>query len=234
MARHVEEDKSIEPVADICSSIAGALESDPVTTDLSSTWDALTAKADTLSTTKRTLTRTLGRARAKLEVADASWDPEIAAFGRDVVNETDGKRDQPPYTRFFKNVTPSEAQKFGIDREVEQGETWVGELAREPNEPLAVKWSPRLTAATGQLKGCSTGRKDALKALALHNIAEELFIDDLNREIDLLEGELIKRFPRQPKRVASFLEALRPRNTSKRNDNDDNGNDNGNGNTDKP
>ena len=33
---------------------------------------------------------------------------------------------------------------------------------------------------------------------------------DVNRELDVLEGELLKLFPGQPKRVAAFLEATRP------------------------
>jgi hypothetical protein len=36
-----------------------------------------------------------------------------------------------------------------------------------------------------------------------------LFIDDVNREIDRLEGDLKKLFPGEPDRVASYLAATR-------------------------
>jgi hypothetical protein len=37
-----------------------------------------------------------------------------------------------------------------------------------------------------------------------------LLIDDVNREIDRLEGDLKKLFPDAPNRVASYLAATRP------------------------
>lgn len=215
MATHLPENRAINAVADVCSAIAGALDSDPETQQLAPTWEGLTAKADTLAAARRTAERNLARARAKLHVADAKWDPEVGAFGRALVDQSGGKRDQPPYTRFFKAVTPSDAQTFGIDREVQHGKDWIAELARDPNEPLAKEWTPRLSVATENLDTCSKNRGSALRAVALQDTAEELFIGDVNREIDILEGELLKLFPGQPKRVAAFLEATKPR-TSKR------------------
>ncbi len=211
MATHVREDAAIETAADICGSIAGGLEADPVAKHLAPIWDALTAKADALSAARRTAERTLARARAKLAVFDAVWDPEIAAFGRDMVDRSAGNRDQAPYTRFFKTTTPSAAQEFGIDREVQQGKAWIAESGRDPNEELAKKWTPRLTAVTANLETGSANRRNALQAVALQGTAEELFISDINLEIDRLEGELLKLFPGQPKRVAAFLDATKPR-----------------------
>jgi hypothetical protein len=210
MATHLPENATIQTAADACAGVAGGLDSDPATQNLTPLWDALTNKGDTLMGARRLAERTLGRARAKLAVMDALWDPEIAAFGRDVVDETGGKRDQAPYTRFFKTVNPSTAQTFGTDREVELGKSYIAELNRIPNETLATKWIPRLTTATENLSAASTNRRNALQTLALQNTAEELFIADVNREIDILEGELLKRFPGQPKRVASYLDATRP------------------------
>jgi hypothetical protein len=210
MATHLRDNATIQFAADICASIAGALDSDPQAKHLAPLWDSLTAKGDALVLTRRTAERTLARARAKLAVFDALWDPEIAAFGRDVVDQSGGKRDQAPYTRFFKNVSPSAAQDFGIDREVQQGTEWIAELGRDPNEPLAVKWTPRLKLVNENLANGSTVRRNALQTVALQGTAEELFIADVNRELDILEGDLLKLFPGQPKRVAAFLEATRP------------------------
>jgi hypothetical protein len=211
MATHVREDTSIQAAADITASIAGALDADFEAKHLAPSWDALTAKGDGLVAARRAAERTLARARAKLAVRDALWDPEVAAFGRDMVDQSGGNREQPPYTRFFKTVTPSAAQEFGIDREVQQGKDWIAELARDPNEALAQKWTPRLKAVTENLATASANRRNALQAVALQGTAEELFIADLNREIDILEGELLKLFPGQPKRIAAFLESTKPR-----------------------
>ena len=210
MATHLRDNTTISFAADVCASIAGAVESDPQTKHLAPTWDALTTKADGLVLDRRNAERTLARARARLAVLDAVWDPEVAAFGRDIVDQSGGNREAAPYTRFFKTVTPSGAQDFGIDREVQQGRDWIAELNRDPNEPIAVKWSPRLKHVTDDLADGATARRNALQTLGLQGTAEELFIDDVNREIDILEGELLKLFPGQPKRVAAFLESTRP------------------------
>jgi hypothetical protein len=211
MATHLRSGTSPQAAADICAAIADGLTCDDTTKHLAPLWESLAGKGDALSTEQRKLTRALGRARARLAVADALWDPEVAAFGRDVVDKTGGRRDAPPYTRFFKNVSPSAAQDFGIDREVKQGREWLDELARDPNEPLASKWSSRLGAVTEKLEAASKERKNGLRALALQSTSEELYVEDINLEIDRLEGDLMKLFPGQPKRVAAFLEATRPK-----------------------
>ena len=210
MATHFRENATIQFVADTCAAISGALDSDVETKHLGPFWDAVTAKADAMVQDRRNTERTLARARGKLAVMDAIWDPEVAAFGRDIVDQSGGKRDQAPYTRFFKNVSPSAAQDFGIEREVQQGNEWLAELGRDANEPLATKWTPRLRSVNENLANASIGRRNALQALALQGTAEELFIADVNRELDMLEGDLLRLFPGQPRRVASFLEATRP------------------------
>lgn len=220
MATHLRPRTTIHTVADICAAIAAGLDSDPDAKSLAPLWDALTAKSDSLVAARRTAERTLGRMRAKVTVLDARWDPEVGAFGRDLFDQSGGKRDQPPYTRFFKKSTPSDVQHFGVDREVNQGRDWLAELARDPKEPLAMKWTPRLTTATDELDAGSKNRNNAVQAVALQSTAEELFIDDVNRELDILEGELLKLFPGQPKRVAAFLESTKPRRAA-RDDNDD-------------
>jgi hypothetical protein len=85
-------------------------------------------------------------------VLDAKWDATVAAFGRAVVDVSGGRRDQPPYTRFFGKTTPSAAQKFGIEREIETARGWLVELARNPSEPLAQTWTPKMKEATDALR----------------------------------------------------------------------------------
>ncbi|MDI1435419.1 hypothetical protein [Polyangium sorediatum] len=211
MATHLRTNTSAQLAADICASIADGLSSDDATKHLASLWESLTATGDALSAERRKLERALGRARARLAVADAQWDPEVAAFGRDVVDRTDGRRDAPPYTRFFKDVSPSAAQAFGIEREVKQGRAWLDELGRNPDEPLALKWTLRLGSVTNKLDGSAMQRADGLRALALQGTSEELYVEDINLELDRLEGDLKKLFPGQPKRVAAFLEPTRPK-----------------------
>ncbi len=42
----------------------------------------------------------------------------------------------------------------------------------------------------------------------MYGVSEILLIEGVNVEIDNLEGELKKRFPRQPKRVAAYFAPL--------------------------
>ncbi|MDI3289708.1 hypothetical protein [Polyangium sp. 15x6] len=221
MATHLRPNTSAQPAADTCAAIADGLASDEATKHLAPLWESLTAKGDALAAERRKLERSLGRARARLAVADAQWDPEVAAFGRDVVDKTGGRRDAAPYTRFFKDVSPSAAQDFGVDREVKQGREWTDELGRNPDEPLALKWSPRLGAVTDKLDGAAKERANGLRALALQGTSEELYVEDINLELDRLEGDLKKLFPGQPKRVAAFLEPTRARRKRAAGDGDD-------------
>jgi hypothetical protein len=53
-------------------------------------------------------------------------------------------------------------------------------------------------------------RNDCLRALEPLRTSVLLLIDDANRELDRLEGDLKKSFPGAPERVASYLAATRP------------------------
>lgn len=142
-------------------------------------------------------------------MCDATWDACVAAFGRAVVDASVGRRDQAPYTRFFGKATPSAVQKFGIGRELETARAWLVELSRNPGEALAQTWTPKLKQATDALEAAVNQRNDTVNALGPIRTSVVLLIDDVNHELDRLEGELLKLFPGQPNRVASFLAATR-------------------------
>ena len=99
MATHLRDNATIPFVADVCASIAGALDSDPQTKQLASIWDSLTTKADGLDLGRRNAERTLARARSRLAVLDALWDPEVAAFGRDMVDQKNSLKYKLPHHR---------------------------------------------------------------------------------------------------------------------------------------
>jgi len=211
MVAHLREDMAAQTAADICADIAAGLDADPETKDLGPLWDGLAAKGDGLAAMRRKLTRLLGRARAGVAVLDAIWDAEAGTFSRDVLNESGGLRDQAPNTRFFGTTPASEVQTFGLDREVKEGRGWILELGRNPSEPIAQKWAPRLTSVTDKLEAAGKSRATAMEPLAMHSTTEELYIEEINVEADKLEGILKQRFPRQPKRVAAYLEPTRPK-----------------------
>lgn len=209
MATHIREGMTAESVADICDATHAALGTDPETEHLARTWRAATEKIDALAAGGRKLERAQRRTRARLAVVDVTWDGTTAAFGRAVVDASNGRRDQAPYTRFFTKVAPSAAQNFGPSREVETGRAWLTELARQPDEPLARTWAPKLKVVTDALDAAVLDRDNAAKALEPHRTAVMLFIEDINREIDRLEGDLKKLFPGDAPRVASYLSAFR-------------------------
>lgn len=120
------------------------------------------------------------------------------------------RRDQAPYTRFFAKVSPSKAQTFGIQREIETARAWLVELGRDPGELLATTWTPKLKAATDELEMTINQRNDCLRALEPLRTSVLLFTEDVNRELNCLEGDLKKIFPNNPDRVASYLSATRP------------------------
>ena len=98
-------------------------------------------------------------------------------------------------------------QKFGIEREIESERAWLVELARCPSEPLAQTWTPKMKTATDDLEMAFNQCNDTVKALGPLQTSVVLLIDDVNRELDRLEGDLKKLFPGQPDRVASYLAA---------------------------
>lgn len=210
MATHLRDNASIELIADVCDAITAALESDPATCHLAPTWVALTSHADKLASEKRELERTQRRTRARLLVADARWDSEIAAFGRAVVDASSGSRTVPPYTRFFAKTAPSLAQTFGYEREIALGRQWITELGREPSEPLAQAFTARLEAATSTLAKAVEERAKSVAAFEPHRTSVVLLLDAVNRDLDKTEGELLKLLPGERARVASYLAASRP------------------------
>jgi hypothetical protein len=209
MATKIPDGASYRVVVEVTDSTCAALESDPETAALASTWAAMRDKADGLAKSRLDCDRAALRGRATLGVLDAKWDAMVAAFGRAVVDASGGRRDQPPYTRFFAKLTPSAAQKFGIEREIEIARGWLVELARNPSEALAQTWTPKVKAATDELAMGFNRRNDTVAALAPLQTSVVLLVDDVNRELDRLEGDLKKLFPGQPDRVASYLAATR-------------------------
>ena len=215
MATHLREAMAAQTAADICADIAAGLDADSETKDLAPLWDALAVKGDGLAASRRTFERTLGRARARVGVLDVVWDFDAGAFARDVLNESHGRRDEAPNTRFFAKVPASEAQSFGIAREVEQGRAWIQELGRDPSEALADRWIPRLTKSTDALEAAGKDRSAAMSPLAMHGMTEVLYVEEINIELDKLEGTLKQRFPRQPKRIAAYVDPTKPKRSRK-------------------
>ena len=66
-----------------------------------------------------------------------------------------------------------------------------------------------MKTATDELEMAFNQRNETVKALAPQQTSDVLLIDDVNRELDRLEGDLMKLFPGQPDRVASYLAATR-------------------------
>lgn len=179
MATKIPDGVSIRVVVDVTDSICAALESDPDTSALTATWASMRDKADGLAKARLDCDRAATRARPQLAVRDAKWDATVAAFGRAVVDASGGRRDQPPYTRFFDKTTPSAAQKFGIEREIEAARAWLVELGRNPSEPLAQTWTPTMKGATDGLEMAFNQRNDTVKALGPLQTSVVLLIDDV-------------------------------------------------------
>jgi len=209
MATHIPEGASIRVVVDVTDATSAAVESDPETNLLVPTWVGLRDRADTEAKKRADCDRAVARARGRLAVCDAKWDETVAAFARAVVDAAGGRRDQATYLRFFGKATPSQTQKFGVGREIESGRQLLVELGRNPSEPLAQTWVPRLKEATDALEAASEERKQTVNALAPQQVSVVLLIDDINRELDRLEGDLKKLFPLAPARVSAYLAATR-------------------------
>jgi hypothetical protein len=144
-----------------------------------------------------------------LTVLDAKWDTTVAGFGRAVVDFAGGRRDLPAYQRFFGKASPSVVQDFGIQREIDSARAWLVELARDPSKPLSQTWTPKLKAATDELEMAYNRRRDCQRAIEPLQTSVLLLIDDVNHELNRLEGDLKKLFPVDTARVASYLSATR-------------------------
>lgn len=211
MPTHFRDYHSIDTIAQACDSIAGGLETDPDVSDLAGGWRSIADRADALSASHRKASRAVRRARQAIAVLQARWDVVEAAFGRAVVDATGGARDRAPYTRFFADLPPGEVRQLGTAREVASARRWIAELGRDPAEALAKAWSGPLAASTDALDAAIGVRAAAIEAAARESTGVALFREDVNREIDRLEGELRKRFPGEPGRVRSYFEPLSTR-----------------------
>jgi hypothetical protein len=209
MATRIPEGASIKVVVDAVDATHAAVSSDPETAALAGTWLALRDKADALAKSRSDADRALARARIQLGVLDAKWDITVAAFGRAIVDVAGGRRDQAGYLRFFGKASPSVVQDFGIQREIDSARGWLVELARDPNQPLSQTWTPKLKAATDELEMGFNRRRDCQRAVEPLQTAVLLLIDDVNHELNRLEGDLKKLFPVDGDRVASYLSAMR-------------------------
>jgi len=85
----------------------------------------------------------------------------------------------------------------------------VAELERNPGEPLAKSFLPRLRAATNALRHASEDRTRTVAATEKHRTSVVLLVDAVNRELDRTEGDLLRLFPGERARVASYLAATR-------------------------
>lgn len=164
---------------------------------------------DALAKARSDADRALARARIQLGVLDAKWDTTVASFGRNVVDVAGGQRGVPDYLRFFGKASPSAVQDFGIQREIDSARAWLVELARDPNQPLSQTWTPKLKTATDELEMALNRRRDCQRAIEPLQTAVLLLIDDVNHELNRLEGDLKKLFPMDAARVASYLSATR-------------------------
>lgn len=209
MATHLDDNSSAAKGASVCDEIAAALEGDDDTLHLAGVWNGLVARGDGLAARVLAAERALGRARARLDVIDARWDGTDSAFGRATLDASKGNRKEPPYSTFYGKNPPSTVNDFGVAREVQFGRTVISVLDADPSSPLTTEWKPRWEADTDALSAAVKVRDDSIRAEAALDVEVALFIADVNTEVDRLEGDLLKIFPRQPKRVASFLEPLR-------------------------
>ena len=89
------------------------------------------------------------------------------------------------------------------------GPTWISG-AETAAEPLATTWTPQLKQATDSLDEASQARNQSVQALGSHQTTVTLFVDDVNCELDRLEGQLKLLFPGNAPRVASYLAVTRP------------------------
>lgn len=125
----------------------------------------------------------------------ARWDRHDSAFRRAVLDAAGGKRGEEPYATFFGKAPPSTVNAYGIEREVEIGRGYVALLASEVGAGLRTAWSAGWATINDALAAASRAKKDAVLAEAPHDAAETLYIDDINKELDRLEGDLLKIFP---------------------------------------
>jgi hypothetical protein len=209
MATHLDENTAAADAADIADEIAGGLEADDETTHLAAVWNGLVARGDELGGRVHAAERRTGRARARLNVVDSRWDATDSAFSRRTLDEAGGDTKEAPYKTFYGKASASEVNSFGVQREIEFGRKVVDVLAVDASSPLTTEWSPRWVANTDALETAAGARDAAVRAEAPLDAEQTLYINDINLELDRLEGDLKKLFPGQPKRVSAFLAPTR-------------------------
>lgn len=209
MATHLSYGISAGDAADMADEIAGALEADEATTHLASVWNAMVARGDKIAARKKSLRRATGRARARLSVIDARWDETDSAFSRATLDAASGNRKKPPHSTFYDAASASTVNSFGVRREIEFGRRVVDVLTATPALGLGADWAERWARDTDALEGAVNARDAALRAESTIDVEAQQYIDDFNKELDALEGELLKIFSGQSHRVASFLTATR-------------------------
>lgn len=211
MATHLRENTSVDSAVDIVDSIAAALESDPLTTALSPVWSALVTRGDALIADLTRVRRVARRARSRVAVLDAIWDALVRGFDRAALDSVGGHKLSPSYQQYWSAGTSGEITRFGIDREVDVGRGILALLAPAAHviNALADTWRPKLGPATDDLEAASRARRDAVIAMGPYLTAEYLYVEDVNLELDRLEGQLQNIFPGDAKRVASYLMATR-------------------------
>lgn len=206
--------------ADICDAIAAGLDASDATRALAPVWVALVLRGDDIAAQGRNFRRATGRARAREKVADAGWDRNNLGFSRFVLDASNGKRDVPPYATYYPTSSPSKINEFGVDREVEIGRGILGILASDAGAAHRETWAPRWSANTEALAAATRTKKDAVLAQATFSANETLYIEEINRELDRLEGELLRLFPGDRDSVEAFLAPTRPTPKRKRDEGD--------------
>ena len=219
MATHLR-DMGAADAADICDAVAAGLDASETTRTLALAWTALVLRGDDIAAQCRQHRRATGRARAREKVADVNFDRNNSAFSRYALDASNGKRDIAPYATFYAGVAPSTINAYGVDREVEIGRGILGILASDAGAAHRETWAPRWSANTEALAAATRTKKDAVLAQATFSANETLYIEEINRELDRLEGELLRLFPGDRDSVEAFLAPTRPTPKRKRDEGD--------------
>jgi hypothetical protein len=214
MATHIRENTSTSTVVEAVDGIAAAVGADPQTLHLAPSWTALVTRGDDLAHRIELARRTLRRARAVVAVRDSIWDAWIKQVDREMLATSGGHRDHSSYAVFFGDASANDATRWGIDREVEFGRALLAKMGPEATSPVASRYAPRTRELTEALATANDARKEALRAIGPLLGEQLLYIEDVNAEIDRLEGQLQVLFPREPKRVASYLSATKREETT--------------------
>ena len=162
--------------------------------------------SDASRAARRRRSTSMNRSRTR---APGRWGRHDSAFGRALLDAASGKRENAPYSLFYGATPPSAINAYGVDRQVETGRTFLRLLAADSGAALRAAWAAGWEAVNEALATASRAKKDATLAEAPHSVAEALYVDDVNKELDRLEGDLLKRFPGDRATVDAFLAPTR-------------------------